>query len=469
MVRVRFILGTLRSVRKRFQLPIPGGTEQVQRNASFAGQKFHLDWESGLQIVIVGRKSQEVLAGREQKRVRNTALRVLFLLVAAIGGLRSASIRASALPDTLLPAGFLSTRGSQIVGSDGVPVRIASVGVSGMNVVGGRLQLEGPFKGIEDHVSAMVAIGFNCVRVDWIDQSLNDPGAMAQLEQFVTACKKVGLKVIFDNHNNEATSADWQNAAQQKNGLWFDTGPGTDGTDGSGKHGTIGRRKFQKDWVTFARKWAGNSTVIGFDLRNEPCAHTPTPALWGGNGPTDIHAMYESVGNAILKVNPDALIICESVINYNKDAYEGDLSVVRTLPVVLRNPAKLVYSVHEYPKEIGGYRGPEFGADYISRMKKTWGWLITEDIAPVWIGEMGASMTSSGSQAWGHTLLDYMNGNVVGAPKFSGSRRPIGGDWWAWGCLEGENPDGCLGKDGAVRPEQAYFIRQMLFHPSPRH
>jgi len=146
MVRVRFILGTLRSVRKRFQLPIPGGTEQVQRNASFAGQKFHLDWESGLQIVIVGRKSQEVLAGREQKRVRNTALRVLFLLVAAIGGLRSASIRASALPDTLLPAGFLSTRGSQIVGSDGVPVRIASVGVSGMNVVGGRLQLEGPFE-----------------------------------------------------------------------------------------------------------------------------------------------------------------------------------------------------------------------------------------------------------------------------------------------------------------------------------
>ena len=39
----------------------------------------------------------------------------------------------------------------------------------------------------------------------------------------VAACKKVGLKVIFDNHNNEATPADWENAAQQKNGLWFDT------------------------------------------------------------------------------------------------------------------------------------------------------------------------------------------------------------------------------------------------------
>jgi endoglucanase len=120
--------------------------------------------------------------------------------------------------------------------------------------------------------------------------------------------------VIFDNHNNEATSADWENAAQQRNGLWFDTGPGTDGTDGAGTQGTISAAKFQEDWVTFAKHWAGNSTVIGFDLRNEPCAHTKTPALWGGNGPTDIHAMYEAVGNAILTVNPDALIICEAVI-----------------------------------------------------------------------------------------------------------------------------------------------------------
>ena len=75
--------------------------------------------------------------------------------------------------------------------------------------------------------------------------------------------------------------------------------------------------------MTFAGHWAGNSTVIGFDLRNEPCAHTRTPALWGGQGPTDIHAMYEAVGNAILEVNPDALIICESIINYKLDAYEG--------------------------------------------------------------------------------------------------------------------------------------------------
>ncbi|MGD0536580.1 MAG: cellulase family glycosylhydrolase [Verrucomicrobiota bacterium] len=396
------------------------------------------------------------------------SLSFLIFVGVAIAGPPGTSTLPADSTGVLLPAGFPSARGSQIVAPDGTPVRIASVGLTGMNVVGGRLQLAGPFKGVAGHVAAMRAMGFNCVRVDWIDQTLADPGAMAQLDTFVAACKKVGLKVVFDNHNNEATPSDWENAAQQKNGLWFDTGPGTDGTDGAGNKGTVSTAKFQANWVTFARHWAGNSTVIGFDLRNEPCAHTATPALWGGKGPTDIHAMYESVGNAILAVNPDALIICEAVINYKTGAYEGDLSVVRGLPIVLSNPAKLVYSVHEYPKEIGGYRGPESGAGYIARMNNMWGWLITENVAPVWIGEMGASMTSAASKAWGQTLLDYLNGKALGGPTFKGNQQPIGGDWWAWGCLSGQNPNGCVGEDGKVRPEQAPFINQMIFHLASR-
>ena len=389
---------------------------------------------------------------------------ILILADASLAGSPSKSSLASDSSGDLLPSGFLSVRGSQIVGPDNTPVRIASVGLTGMNVVGGRLQLAGPFRGIDGHVAAMRAMGFNCVRVDWIDKTLEDTGALEQLDAFVAACKKIVMKVVFDNHNNEATPADWENAAQQKNGLWFDTGPGTDGTDGAGNKGTVSAMKFLDHWVTFAKRWAGNSTVIGFDIRNEPCAHTRTPAIWGGHGPTDIRAMYEAVGNAILQVSPDALIICEAVINYATDAYEGDLSVVRRLPIKLSNPAKLVYSVHEYPKEIGGYRGAESGASYIERINRTWGWLITENVAPVWIGEMGASMASAESKAWGQTLLEYMNGKAPGEPRFSDNQQPISGDWWAWGCLTGQNPNGCVGEDGMVRPEQAPFIHQMLFH-----
>ena len=375
---------------------------------------------------------------------------------------RLASAQPPALAPALLPAGFLHTRGSQIVGPNGVPVRITSVGVAGLDIIGGRLELVGPFQGIAGHVAAMKAAGFNCARVDWIDRTLDDPAAMAQLDEFVAACGKTGLKVIFNNHNNEATSANWSNAAQQSNGLWFDTGPGTDGTDAGGDKGTISASRFKQDWVTFARHWAKNRTVIGFDLRNEPCAHTSTPAVWGGGGPTDIRAMYQEVGNAVLAVNPDALIICESVINYKINAYEGDLSVVRTLPVVLRDPFKLVYSVHEYPKEIGGYSGAESGPDYVARMNKTWGWLVTENVAPVWIGEMGSSMAVAPSKAWGETLLSYMNGQASGGPAFTGKQQPIGGDWWIWGNLSDQVPNGCLAKDGRLRPEQAPFIARML-------
>ena len=153
--------------------------------------------------------------------------------------------------------------------------------MAGLDIVGGRLELVGPFKGMAGHVAAMKAAGFNCARVDWMDKTLDDPAALAQLDQFVAECRRAGLKIIFNNHNNEATSKNWSNAAQQSNGLWFDTGPGTDGTDGGGDKGTVSAARFAQDWVTFARRWAGNPTVIGFDLRNEPCAHTSQPPRCG--------------------------------------------------------------------------------------------------------------------------------------------------------------------------------------------
>src|SRR5579859_6773732 len=101
-------------------------------------------------------------------------------------------------------------------------------------------------------------------------------------------------------------------------------------------------------------------------------------------------------------------------------------------------------------------------------MNATWGWLIKENAAPVWIGEMGASMKSAATRGWGTTLLDYMNGKAPGGPVFAGIQQGVSGDWWAWGCLEGQNPNGCVGKNGKVRPEQAPFIEQMLFRPNAR-
>ena len=386
-------------------------------------------------------------------------------LLIALGTLSAAALSAPTFKPQMLPKGFLSVRGSQIVGKNGAPVRIACVGGLGTVIVGGRLSYSGPYKGLDANIAAMKKVGFNCVRADFTDKSVDDTELMGQFDELVAACKKYGLKVIFDNHNNEATPASWSNAAQQSNGLWFDVGPGTDGTDAAGDKGTVSRETFLADWVKMAKHWTGNDTVIGFDLRNEPCAHSSTPALWGGNGPTDIHVMYQEVGNAVLAVNPDALIICESIINYKIDAYEGDFSVVKTLPIVLRRPEKLVYSVHEYPKEIGGYKGPELGAGYIDRMNKTWGWLVSQNVAPVWVGEMGSTMKTPEDKAWGDTLLSYLNGVAPGGLRFAKGQQPVSGDWWLWGYRPGELPDGCLTEDGALRPGQAPYLAQLIFRP----
>ena len=55
-----------------------------------------------------------------------------------------------------------------------------------------------------------------------------------------------------------------------------------------------------------------------------------------------------------------------------------------------------------------------------------------------------------------------MNGQAPGGPTFTGRQQGISGDWWVWGDLPDQVPDGCLAADGKLRPEQAPFIAQML-------
>ncbi|MFX5533994.1 cellulase family glycosylhydrolase, partial [Acinetobacter baumannii] len=110
-------------------------------------------------------------------------------------------------------------------------------------------------------------------------------------KKVVAYAGQIGLKVIFDHHSNQGT------AGQQKNGLWYDLGPGSDGTDGV-ITGKVTAETFKRNWLQMARTFAGNATVIGFDLHNEPNGDRGH-ITWGDGGPTDIKAMCESVGSAI--------------------------------------------------------------------------------------------------------------------------------------------------------------------------
>jgi endoglucanase len=379
-----------------------------------------------------------------------------------------ASVSAFAAGDPL-PAGYLSVSGNQIVAGSGANVRLACIGYNE------------PTGNYASDMSIIRAQGFNCARYPYYDVGLN----LTTMDQIVTAATSNNIRVIFDHHGNEATTSC---LGQQSNGMWYDkngsTQTNSNGTDGCGATGTITYAQFKANWVTIATRYAGNSTVIGLDLHNEPSVvsgQTVANLTWGAstNPGTDIQAMCQDVGNAIHAANAGVLVICEGLINYTNNMANGgvntvhgltDLSAAQAHPVTI--PNKVVYSVHDYPQSISSIT-PSSGATRIAAMNATWGYLVTNNIAPVWLGEMGASLDNSNGalteeQAWASMITNYVNGlsGGSGGPVFGGTQQPIGTDWWTFGYLSGQTPDGILNADNTAKPGQAAYWTTLLYHSS---
>lgn len=325
-----------------------------------------------------------------------------------------------------LPDGDLSTKGNQIVDRDGRPVRLACIGWNQVN--------EGT--PLAHQTALMASHGFNCIRFSWVDATMQRD--LELIDRVAAAAASAGLRLVLDNHTNEAGHGERDNwGAQQKNGLWYDQGGASDGTDGGGNPGTVTDAKFLADWQAVVRHFAGNPTVIGYDLRNEPLDY-PHMSVWGGGSDRDIRAMYIRVGNAIQAIDSAKLIIVEPP--------NSDCRGVRRYPVSLNTPGKVVYSVHEYPGEISAQKISS-GAALVKRMNEMWGWLITGNIAPVFVGEMGSSMTSQQSMEWAGTIVPYLNGTAPDGLRIAEGGQGVSTDWWAWGHLPGQNPDGTLEQD----------------------
>ena len=366
----------------------------------------------------------------------------------ATGQPQSAEAVCTSLPgvQTLLPCGMFHTAGSQIVDQRNRPVRLVCAGWFG------------DLPNYDAQMLALTVAGFNCVRVSFFNASIDRD--LSMIDRTAAAAAKVGVRVIVNNHANEGQG---NCVSQQANGLWFDSGPGSDGTDGCGSPGTVTAAKFQADWIRVAQHYSGNQTVIGFDLWNEPL-EIPGGSQWGGGGPNDIHAMYQAVGNAVEAAAPGALIICEGPIEW-QPLYSADLTHVAGMPVVLSSPGHVVYSVHLYPSDIGG-EPFDSGPQYVQVLNQAFGYLVTQDIAPVWIGEIGASMNSQDDQAWAATVAPYINGKAQGGLVVPAGGQPPGVDWWVWDCDPGGSPVGALQSDLAtVWPNQAAVFSQFVQAP----
>ena len=332
-------------------------------------------------------------------------------------------------------AGFWHTSGNQILDSAGNPVRIAGINWYGFETpdeIAHGLWAQDYHTIIND----IKNLGYNTIRIPFSNQMVEDPivpqnlsfssntgpintdleglNALQDLQKIVTYAGQEGLKVILDDHRSEAGES------AESNGLWYTS--------------TYTSQDWVNDWVTLAKMFAGNPTVVGFDLRNEP--HTPAGdtyaqgATWGTGDPsTDVRLAYEQAGNAILAVDPGALIFCEGISEnptssggLNSTWWGGDLALAGQYPVVLSSPGHVVYSAHDYGPNLfqqTWFNSSTTAASLDAVWNQNWGYLYADDTAPVWVGEFGtdnsaADIQSStpGSQGqWFADLVSYLQGN----------------------------------------------------------
>ncbi len=332
-------------------------------------------------------------------------------------------------------AGYWHTSGNQILDANNNPVRIAGINWYGFET--SAKVAHGLYaQDYHDIIDTIKNLGYTTVRLPFSNDVVENPiqskdigwangkkdtnldlkglDSLQVMDKIIAYLGQVGIKVILDNHRSDAGNS------AEENGLWYTA--------------AYPQQKWLDDWVFLAKRYAGNPTVVGYDLRNEP--HTPadTPyaqgATWGSGDPaTDWRLAAQTAGNALLAVNPNALILVEGVgetpnASGTMDAtwWGGDLALAGQYPVQLSVPNRLVYSPHDYGPRL--YRQTWFSSTTTQSSLEAvwdsfWGYLFRQGIAPVMVGEFGTtnnaediSSTTPGSQGqWFSAMITYLKKN----------------------------------------------------------
>jgi len=328
----------------------------------------------------------------------------------------------------------LSASGRYIVDARGRRVRLAGVNWYGFH------EDDGVAPGLDRADRRILAqrialLGFNSVRLPfslWMTEqatpvpseylAANPDLAGATPMQVYDACvqalTEAGLIVIPNCHTLDAG---WCCSEDDQSGLWFnDRWPAA---------------RFFAAWREMAARYASNPLVAGMDIMNEPRRSrvgwrvlTPT---WGTRPKTDLAAMYTAVGNLIHEVSPEVLIICEG------PGFAADLTGVARHPVRLERPGKVVYSLHDY-----SWFHPQGQprAAYLEQMHRVGGYLLSEQMAPLWIGEFGNDTRSMAgfSGVWWNNFEAWVTENDVD---------------WCWWALNGTQPRGTVPVVGRHRSD----------------
>ncbi len=343
-------------------------------------------------------------------------------IVFAAGALFTCMI-ASTVAAAAVGDGYWHTNGHRIEDSANRPIRIAGInwfGLETSNFAPHGLWARG-YRSMLDQIKAQ---GYNTIRLPYSNQ-LFDAGSTPNgidfsqnpdlagltglqiMDKIVAYAGEIGLRILLDRHRPDA-------AGQSE--LWYTA--------------SYDEARWIRDWTMLAARYAGNATVIGADLHNEPHG----AACWGcGDLARDWRLAAERAGNAILAVNPNWLIIVEGVESHAGQNYwwGGNLAGAGAAPVRLNVPNRLVYSTHDYPASVHAqpwFSAPDYPANLPALWDATWGYLHRTGIAPVLVGEFGTKLVTTSDQQWLTALADYLGTGADGIHWTFWSWNPNSGD-----------------------------------------
>ena len=357
--------------------------------------------------------------------------------------------------------GFLRTAGNQIIDSQGKTVQI-----SGVNWFGMESTTQAPHglwtRSYKEMINEMAGLGFNTIRLPYSSELLHTTAApngidfsknadlqglsgVQVMDAIIAYAGQQGMRVILDHHRSGA------GAGTSDNGLWYDS--------------TYTEDAWVADWVTLANRYKTNSTVIGFDLHNEP--HSGT---WGGGGATDWARAAERAGNAALAVNPNLLMFVEGVGSYQGQNYwwGGNLMGVKDRPIVFNVANRLVYSPHDYPNSVfpqTWFQTADFGAGLPAVFRKAWGFIYEENIAPIYIGEFGTKLVDPKDAIWLEAITSYISGDLDnnGTNDIPAGNQDISWTYWSWNPNSGDT-GGILADDWkTVNQNKMAYLKPVQF------
>lgn len=285
---------------------------------------------------------------------------------------------------------------------------------------------------------------------DFCDENGETMDSMGVFDVIIQKMKKYGIKALIDVHSPAS-----HNSGHNYN-LWYYESSAADADNMAVGHYSGEEITFDM-WVDslvwLADKYKNDDTIVAYDLKNEPHGKrgyngTTCPsdiAKWDDSTDLNNWAYSATVcGNAILDVNPNALILIEGVEQYPKTEkgytfdtadiwnasadqspwypawWGGNLRGVKDYPIDFgtedRN-SQIVYSPHDYGPSV--YAQTWFEKDFTTQTLlddywyDTWAYINDQDIAPLLIGEWGGHMDNGKNEKWMTLLRDYMIDNHI--------------------------------------------------------